>query len=71
MYGSADPDPYQNVTDPQQCFLSMKTDVNVPSKRNEKIKVRKKIYLVAILKATEEKSRIQIHGFGSATLVVI
>jgi hypothetical protein len=49
----------------------MKTDINVPSKSNEQIKVRKKIYLVAILKATEEKSRIQIRGSGSATLVVI
>jgi hypothetical protein len=27
MYGSADPDPYQNVTDPQHCILYSKIKV--------------------------------------------
>jgi hypothetical protein len=26
MYGSADPDPHQNVMDPQHCFFCMITD---------------------------------------------
>ncbi len=53
-------------------FLSLKTDVNVPSKSNEQKNFEKTYFFVCNLKATDEKSRIrlrysvvQIHGSGS------
>jgi hypothetical protein len=40
-------------------YLSLKNDVNVPSKKL-KILEKKKLFLVGVLKATDEKSRIRI-----------
>ncbi len=40
-------------------FLSLKNDINVPSKSNKQ-KNLEKIIFVGILKVTDEKSRIQI-----------
>ncbi len=39
-------------------FLSMKTDVNVPSKRNKHKNFVKKLIFVGIFKVTDEKGRI-------------
>ena len=41
-------------------FFSLKNDVNVPSKSNEKKKNVKKKFFVSILKANDENSRIRI-----------
>ncbi len=41
-------------------FLSLKNDVNVVSKSNSTKNVEKNLFLVAILKVTEENSRIRI-----------
>jgi hypothetical protein len=40
-------------------FLSLKNDVNVASKSNKQKTLRKKLFIVAILKVTDENSRIQ------------
>ncbi len=40
-------------------FLSLKNDVNVPSKKEKKILRKNNLFLVDIVKATEEKSRIR------------
>ncbi len=41
-------------------FLSLKSDVNVPSKSNKQKNLGKKIIFVGILKAADEKSRIRV-----------
>ncbi len=42
-------------------FLSLKNDVNLPSKGNKQNKLRKKnIFFADVLKATDENSRIRI-----------
>jgi hypothetical protein len=43
-------------------FLSLKNDVNVPSKSNRQKKLDKKLFLITILKVTEENSRIRSRG---------
>jgi hypothetical protein len=48
-------------------FLSLKTDVNAPSKSKKATKIRKKLFFVCILKATDVK-RGSGSGFGSLTL---
>jgi hypothetical protein len=42
-------------------FLSLKNDVNVPSKRNKQKNLGKKKIFVDILKNTDENSRIRIY----------
>jgi hypothetical protein len=42
-------------------FLSVKNDVNVPSKSNKQKNLEKKIVFVGVLKTNDENSRILIH----------
>jgi hypothetical protein len=42
-------------------FLSLKTDVHVPSKSKSKKTLKKNLFFVGILSTTDEKSRILIH----------
>jgi hypothetical protein len=42
-------------------FLSLKNDVNVPSKRNKQKNCRKNLFFVGILKVNDENSWIRIH----------
>jgi hypothetical protein len=45
---------------PRIGFLCLKTYVNVPTKRSKQNKLGKNLFLVRILKVTDEKSRIRI-----------
>ncbi len=50
-------------------FLSMKTDVNVPSKNNKQKNFEKEnLFFVGILSATDEKSRVRIRKSAVRTL---
>jgi hypothetical protein len=40
-------------------FLSLKTDVNVPTESNKQNKLEKNLFFVSILEVTDEKSRIR------------
>jgi hypothetical protein len=51
--GLPDPDPLVRGPDPDHDFLSLKKDVNVPSKSN------KQTIFVAVLKVSDENSRIR------------
>jgi hypothetical protein len=42
-------------------LVSLKNDVNVPSKSNQQKKLRKKIIFVGVLKVHGEYSRVRIH----------
>jgi hypothetical protein len=48
-------------------MLSLKSDVNVSTVRNKQKFLEKNLFLVGILKATAEKSRIRIHESGSVS----
>jgi hypothetical protein len=50
-------------------FLSLKNDVNVPSKSNKQKTLAQKIFFVAVLKVKDENSRIRIHWSRTTSLV--